>query len=85
MLWDLYSEARQAQEDRSGAGGGVGTGAQGTEASGPTQGTLSAGRAGMFALGVMSRLLTVLRLMYSVSDSISVKQTCPEAQQLKHA
>ena len=62
VLWDLYTEARQAQEDRS----GVGAAPQGGQPAGPTQGTQGSGRVGMFALGVLSRLLTVLRLMYSV-------------------
>ncbi|KAL0027241.1 hypothetical protein WJX77_006278 [Trebouxia sp. C0004] len=64
VLWDLYSEARQAQEDRSGAGGGAGA-QGGVRPAAATQATQGSGRVGMFALGVLSRLLTVLRLMYS--------------------
>lgn len=70
MLWDLYSEARQAQEDRSGAGKGVG--APTGQPAGTPQATEGAGRVGMFALGVLSRLLTVLRLMYAVSRYLLV-------------
>ena len=67
MLWDLYSEARQAQEDKSGGGNAPGVGAPPGQPAGTTQ----AGEgAGMFALGVLSRLLTVLRLMYAVSCSL---------------
>lgn len=76
MLWDLYSEAKQAQEDRSGGGGGAGTIIQGGQAPGPTQATQGAGKVGMFALGVLSRLLTVLRLMYSVSPSTPAGKPC---------
>ena len=83
MLWDLYSEARQAQEDRSGGGGGAGAGVQGGQPPGPTQATQGAGRVGMFALGVLSRLLTVLRLMYSVSPSTPAEETC--LQNFNHA
>lgn len=67
MLWDLYSEARQAQEDKSGVGGAAGVGALAGQPAGTTQAVEGAGRVGMFALGVLSRLLTVLRLMYAVS------------------
>ena len=67
MLWDLYSEARQAQEDKSGGGGAAGVAAPAGQPAGTTQTVEGAGRVGMFALGVLSRLLTVLRLMYAVS------------------
>ncbi len=67
MLWDLYTEARQAQEDRSGGGGGASAGVAPGQPARPTQGVEGAGRVGMFALGMLSRLLTVLRLMYAVS------------------
>ena len=56
------SQVRQAQEDQSGAA----PVAQGGQPPGPTQAAQASGRVGMFALGVLSRLLTVLRLMYSV-------------------
>ena len=71
-MWDLYSEARQAQEDRSGGAGAQG----GVQHAGPTQATQGSGRVGMFALGVLSRLLTVLRLMYSVRVSLMLCQEC---------
>ena len=67
MLWDLYSEVRQAQEDKSGVGGAAGVGAPPGQPAITTQVGEGAGRVGMFALGVLSRLLTVLRLMYAVS------------------
>ena len=67
MLWDQYSEASQAQEDKSGVGGAAGVGALAGQPAGTTQAVEGAGRVGMFALGVLSRLLTVLRLMYAVS------------------
>lgn len=72
MLWDLYSEARQAQEDKSGSGAGGGVGAPTGQPAGTPQATEGAGRVGMFALGVLSRLLTVLRLMYAVSRYLLV-------------
>lgn len=62
-FWDLYTEARKLMDERSGAAASTGGPA---EPAGPTQNT-QASRAGMFALGVLSRLLTVLQLMYSVS------------------
>ena len=67
MLWDLYTEARQAQEDRSGGAGGAGAWVAPGQPARATQGVEGAGRVGMFALGMLSRLLTVLRLMYAVS------------------
>lgn len=75
VLWDLYSEARQAQEDRSGAGGAAGA-QGGVQPAGPTQATQGSGRVGMFALGVLSRLLTVLRLLYSVRVSLMLCREC---------
>lgn len=72
MLWDLYSEARQAQEDKSGGGGAAGVGPPAGQPVGTTQAAEGAGRVGMFALGVLSRLLTVLRLMYAVSCTLLV-------------
>lgn len=73
MLWDLYSEARQAQEDRS--GGGAGAGVASNLPARPTQGVEGAGRVGMFALGMLSRLLAVLRLMYAVSLLVASAQS----------
>lgn len=66
VLWDLYTEARKLQEEWSGGAPGNG---DPTQQAGPTQNT-QASRAGMFALGVLSRLLTVLQLMYSVSQKL---------------
>lgn len=60
-LWDLYQEARKAQEDWAGGNAGQ------PQATGATQAAQASGKVGMFALGVLSRLLTVLKLMYSVS------------------
>ena len=72
MLWDLYSEARQAQEDKSGGGGAAGVGPPAGQHAGTTPAVEGAGGVGMFALGVLSRLLTALRLMYAVSSSLLV-------------
>lgn len=63
LLSELYAEARKLQEEWS---GGAVNGDQ-TQPAGPTQNT-QASRAGMFALGMLSRLLTVLQLMYAVSS-----------------
>ena len=70
QLWDLYTEARRLQEEWSGEAAANEGQAQ---PAGPTQNT-QANRAGVFALGVLSRLLTVLQLMYSVSQTISASK-----------
>ena len=76
QLWGLYTEARRLQEEWSGeVAGNEGQ----PQPAGPTQNT-QANRAGVFALGVLSRLLTVLQLMYSVSHSFCKRMSMADKQ-----